>query len=187
MANKICKPYWNATIHQIAQGFGNPQSFGGNHTGIDICPASFAYGTFLVAPEDVIIKEVIDQETFAVKFIENLSKGFGVLMTSVRDPNVDYLYWHCLPNIPVRKGQLVKQGDVISQMGNSGFVMSGGVLVPIEHRNNPPYLGTHLHMEVRVNNQYVDPVPYIDWSIPVKKTSNQWIYQVLTKIQQLLK
>lgn len=186
---KICKPYHNATIHQISQPFGvNPTSYQPNgHTGVDIYPASFAYGTFLVAPEDVIIKEVIDQTTFAVKFLENLSKGFGVLMTSKANPDVDYLYWHLLPNIPVKKGQLVSQGEAVGQMGNSGFVMSGGVLVPIEHRSIKPYNGTHLHYEVRVKNQYVNPIPLIDFSIPVKRTTNQWIMQVLLKMSNLLK
>ena len=183
----MIKPYYNAQKGHIGQLFGvNPTSYQPNgHTGLDIGISS-SYGTFLVAPEKVRIKQVIDQETFAVKFLENLSKGFGVLMTSVRDSNVDYLYWHCLPNIPVKVGDIVEQGEVIAQMGNSGFVIQGGVIIPIEHRNNPPYAGTHLHMEVRVKNKYVDPIPLIDWSIPVKQSTNQWIMKVLLQIKKLL-
>ena len=183
---KISKPYFNCSINHISQPFGNPQSFGGTHTGVDLAPFG-AYGTFLVAPEKVRIKQVITQETFAIKYLENLSKGFGVLMTSLADPNVDYLYWHCLSVIPVRVGDIVEQGEEVAQMGNTGFVLVGGKVVPIELRNSPPYPGTHLHFEVRVNNQYVNPVPLIDWDIPVKRTTLQWIAKVLTQITNFIK
>jgi murein DD-endopeptidase MepM/ murein hydrolase activator NlpD len=179
---KLTKPYYNCSINHIAQPFGNPQSFGGNHTGVDLS-FRYAYGTNLVAPEDVVIKRVIDQKTFdPVKYLENLSKGFGVLMTSLRDPNVDYLYWHLLNPVPVKEGQIIKRGESVGLMGNSGFVFSAGQLVPIEHRSRPDFPGTHLHYEVRVNNSYVNPVPLIDFEIPVPMTKIKWMMQFLNYV-----
>ncbi len=155
---KNLKPYWNCSINQISQPFGNPQSFGGNHTGTDFVGS---YGVFLVAPEKVRIKRIITDETFDDKYLENLSKGFGVLMTSISNPSIDYLYWHCLQIFPVKEGQIVERGEAVAQMGNSGLVFTNGKLVPIDLRNAPGFPGTHLHYEVRLNGIPVNPMRYI--------------------------
>ena len=187
---KICKPYGKCNINHISQPFGvNPTSYQLNgHTGVDFSPPFLAFGTNLVAPEDVRIKRVITQETFdPVRFIENMSKGFGVLMTSLENPEVDYLYWHCINPLPINEGQIVKQGELVAQMGNSGFVMQFGQLVPIEHRSRPGNPGTHLHFEKRVDNVYVNPIPDIDWSILVQITTIQWLLEILRRNINLLK
>lgn len=185
----ICKLYAGATIQHISQPFGvNPTSYQPNgHVGVDFSPF-MGYGKVLVAPEDVVIKRVINLETFDFeKYPEKLAYGFGVLMTSVQAPSVDYLYWHCLPAIPVKEGDIIEQGQPVAQMGNSGFVFSAGVLVPIEHRSRPGFPGTHLHFEMRVNNQYVNPVPYIDWTIPVSGGTVAFALAVLAKLRSFFK
>ena len=182
------KPYYNSSISHITQPFGvNPTPYHPNgHTGVDFA-FPLCYGTNLVAPEDVVIKMVIDQKTFdPVKYLENLSKGFGVLMTSVKNPDIDYLFWHCINPIPVKIGQIVKQGELIAQMGNSGFVMVGGNIVPIELRNAPGMPGSHLHYEKRVNNVYANPIPNIDFSIPVPLTKIEWMISILKIMSNLL-
>jgi hypothetical protein len=47
----------------------------------------------------------------------------------------------------VTVGQHVKAGDVVGRMGNSGFVVSGGV--PYWGQANPDKKGTHLHWTVK--------------------------------------
>ncbi|MBP1568994.1 MAG: M23 family metallopeptidase, partial [Oscillospiraceae bacterium] len=42
------------------------------------------------------------------------------------------------------QGQYVNQGDIIGAMGSTG--------------NST---GTHLHFEIRINGQYVDPLDYV--------------------------
>ena len=183
-----CKPYYGATIQHISQPFGvNPTSYQPNgHTGVDMSPI-MGYGKNLVAPEDVRIKRVINIDTFDfIKYPTQLSNGFGVLMTSLADPTIDYLYWHCLPAIPVKEGDIIKQGDSVAQMGNSGFVFQAGKLVAIEHRSNPGYPGTHLHYEKRVNNVYVDPIESIDWNIPVPYPPASFGLAVLKKLLNII-
>lgn len=49
------------------------------------------------------------------------------------------LYAHC-SKIYVKKGQSIKQGQLIGKVGSTGNVT-----------------GPHLHFEIRRNNRYVDP------------------------------
>ena len=53
-------------------------------------------------------------------------------------------------------------------MGNSGFVMRGGWLIPVEIRTMKPHLGTHVHFEEFIQEgqerNYVDPILDIDWN-----------------------
>ena len=59
------------------------------------------------------------------------------------------LYAH-LASVSVKKGQIVKQGQVIGMMGNTGNSY-----------------GAHLHFEVRKGNNKIDPTPYLEKDLPV--------------------
>ena len=61
------------------------------------------------------------------------------------------LYAH-LATVAVKNGDVVKQGQVIGKMGNSGCSY-----------------GAHLHWEVRKNNVHVDPTPYLNADLPKEK------------------
>jgi len=143
-----------------------------------------SYGTFLVAPFNAKIITIrgpkeIDNTT------KDLEWGCGVLMTSTEDPTYRVCYWHCLPVFPVREGDYVLQGDVVAQMGNTGWVESNGKLVPLDLRLIPPYIGTHVHISMGIgdgtaeNTENVDYSSYIDWTIPVK-------YDLLTAIRAII-
>lgn len=58
------------------------------------------------------------------------------------------LYAH-LEKVTVKKGQVVKQGQVIGMMGNTGNSY-----------------GAHLHFEVRKDNTRIDPTPYLEKDLP---------------------
>lgn len=97
------------------------------HEGIDF----FAYtGTDVFATADGVVKDVRFSETFG-KVIE-IDHGYGFVT----------LYAH-LHEFHVRKGQLVKRGQVIGQVGSTGLSS-----------------GQHLHYEVHVKGVEVDPVNY---------------------------
>lgn len=70
-------------------------------------------------------------------------RGFGNYMVISHKYGFDTKYAH-LQNIYVKEGQLVKQGDVIGTMGNSGLSD-----------------GPHLHYEVRIGSQVLDPAKFI--------------------------
>ncbi len=98
------------------------------HKGIDI---SARRGTPVVAPADGIV-------TMAGK-----TKGYGNFVVINHQNNIETRYGH-LRDIFVKKGQIVKRGDVIGTVGNTG-------------RSTGP----HLHFEVRVNGKAVNPRDYI--------------------------
>jgi len=112
-----------------------------------------------------------------------LERGFGIKLQSLRNPDVYYLYWHCLPRFPVNVGDKVVQGQIVAQMGNSGFVLVRGIPIHVNVRNIPPYLGTHLHIERRIEKngivEYTDITKFIDYSIPIN-------YDILTAVKNIL-
>jgi murein DD-endopeptidase MepM/ murein hydrolase activator NlpD len=173
----ISKPYKTAKLSDISQPFGvNPQPYQPQgHTGVDFCAP---YGTFLVAPDNCKVERIITDTNFNAD-LSPLSRGYGILLKSITQPYT-YLHWHCLPAFPVKEGDTVLRGQPVAQMGNSGFVMSNGVIVPVERRTQPPYPGTHDHFEMRINSQFVDPIKYMDFSIPIK-------YDLMTTISEILK
>ena len=69
--------------------------------------------------------------------------GYGYHVIINHGSGIQTLYAHC-SNIYVKEGQYVNQGDIIAAMGSTG--------------NST---GTHLHFEIRINGQYVNPLKYI--------------------------
>lgn len=177
------KPYKSANKTQISQPFGANKGLAiygpGGHTGTDFVSS---YGTFLVAPEDCIIENIVEGKVI-IETHDELRAGYGISMMSQKSKGVFHIFWHCLPVFPVKKGQYVKQGEVVASMGNSGSVYFGGVPVPIGTRTQTK-LGTHLHWEAFTLNakgtrDYFDVVPHIDWNIPIK-------YDLITAIRSIL-
>lgn len=168
----ICKPFKNCTVTSVTQKFNVPNTYPPYfHTGVDFVSS---FGTGLVAPVTCRITNIIDDIPWQSPEAEaeEIRKGYGLVMQSVEQPDTYYLYWHCLPNFPVSIGQIVEQGRLVAQMGNTGYVLTGGQYVPIGNRFIPPYKGTHLHYEgfkeVNGKREYFDVLSLIDWEIEVK-------------------
>lgn len=182
---KYSKPYKEATLTQISQTFGvNPLPYQPRgHTGIDFV---YKYGTFLVAPENVKISSIVKADSIR-EDLAPLSRGYGIEMQSISNPERIHLYWHCLPVFPVKVGDSVGQGEVVAQMGNSGFVFSNGQPVPVEIRTDAPYKGTHLHWEVKLNGNLVDPLKDLNWGIEIEYNTISVIRQIIQSISNLFK
>lgn len=99
------------------------------HNGIDIVAP---WGTPIYAVEDGIVADVKNSTTGYGKYCRILSNGN------------EWTYGHASENL-VTIGQVVKAGDMIQKMGNTGFVVSG----PTPYWKYNPYAGTHLHLGLR--------------------------------------
>jgi len=69
--------------------------------------------------------------------------GYGNLIIIKHEDDMNTYYGH-LNEYQVKVGDKVKKGDIIGKVGNTGFST-----------------GPHLHFELRVNNEPVDPTEYI--------------------------
>jgi len=101
---------------------------GRQHDGIDI---QTAIGTDIVAAADG-----------TVIFADRLG-GYGLMVILKHEGELKTIYAHNRKNL-VRKGDVVKQGDKIAELGNSGNAT-----------------GPHLHFEVRCGQDAVDPILYL--------------------------
>lgn len=100
-----------------------------HHDGIDIAAPA---GTPIVAAADGI-----------VLYSSGRLRGYGNMIVIKHTPRVFTIYAHNKKNL-VKKGQKVKQGQVIGLVGSTGHTT-----------------GPHLHFEIRIGNVPVDPLKYL--------------------------
>lgn len=117
----------------------------GFHTGQDwAAPA----GTAILAAQDGVVTR---------KWWDAFANGAGAggNMIAIRGDNGwETRYAHMLNQSPLNIGQRVEAGQQVGQVGSSGAAT-----------------GAHLHFELLINGQYVNPLPYIGkpQPIPVRK------------------
>ena len=115
--------------------FGAPRDGGKRaHAGQDI---SGYYGTNVLASQGGVI--TIAKSTS--------SGGYGRYIDIDHQNGYVTRYAH-LSNVAVAVGDTVKQGDIIGNVGGSGY-------------GKNDYYGTHLHFEIRKNNKAVNPTDYV--------------------------
>ncbi len=73
-----------------------------------------------------------------------INGGYGLMVIISHAGNISTVYGH-LSKILVKKGQFVKRGEVIAEVGSTG-------------RSTGP----HLHFEVRKHNRSIDPIFFIE-------------------------
>ena len=77
--------------------------------------------------------------------------AYGYAVTIRNDDGTEVIYAHSR-RVLVEKGDIVKAGQVIGQVGNTGASY-----------------GTHLHLEIHVNGAPVDPIPFLrDRGVDIK-------------------
>jgi hypothetical protein len=167
----MISPYKKASKLHISQGYHE------GHQALDFAPYN-GYGTWLVAPEDVVVESIVDSLVVS-ESLEPLARGYGIQMMDRNE--LHYVYWHCLPLFPVHVGEIIGKGKPVAQMGNSGNVFAGGVYVPPDKRMDKA--GTHLHLEVfrMVGGKRVYEEPNITWEEP----NYTWFDQVNAMIKVL--
>ena len=115
----------------VSSGFGRRGRRG--HSGLDM---PMPLGTPIVAAMDGVVVETATSS-------DKRYRGYGNTVLIDHGNGLATLYAHC-SKINVKKGQMVKQGDVVALVGNTGRATTN-----------------HIHFEVRQNGRAVDPVPYL--------------------------
>lgn len=115
----------------VSSGYGYRN--GRYHAGVDIS-GNGVYGKEILAADGGTVVEVNPS---------GWGGGYGLYVIIDHGGGYRTVYAHC-SSINVRVGQKVSQGQLIARAGNSG--------------NSS---GAHLHFEIRVNGQSVNPLPYI--------------------------
>lgn len=129
-----CSSPFGPRIHPVS-GTSSP------HTGLDI---ALGGGTPIYAAADGIVTRVVNN----VSAINNCNYGYGNNITIDHGEGISTLYAHMKygsisSNLKV--GDIVKQGEQIGQIGSTGCST-----------------GNHLHYEVILNGERVDPTDYMD-------------------------
>ena len=105
----------------------------GNHKGIDISGAN-ASGSLVVAGATGTVTEAGWS-----------TGGYGNYVIIDHGNGIETLYAHMLDNsLMVNAGDVVTKGQAIGRVGNTGYSF-----------------GAHLHFEVRVNGNKINPAPYL--------------------------
>ncbi len=118
---------WPAGSRSVSRGFTGAYPWG--HSGIDIYGP---YGTPLYAAQSGVVTGVY--YTYS---------GYGIHLIIDHGGGISTLYGHT-SGIFVHVGQAVNKGQVVAQMGSTGWST-----------------GNHLHFEVRIGGVTVNPAPYI--------------------------
>lgn len=118
------------------------------HKGVDI-PAP--EGTKLIATCDGLI-------TFT-----GFLGGGGYTITITTAENLKISYCHVSPNYIVSKGDEVKQGQMIGNVGPKYvYGVAGNTYKDSSGKpTNGATTGCHLHIGFRINNEYVNPLEYL--------------------------
>jgi murein DD-endopeptidase MepM/ murein hydrolase activator NlpD len=69
--------------------------------------------------------------------------GYGNCIMIQHDDNTVSLYGHSSKML-VKEGQIVEAGELIGKVGNTGYSF-----------------GAHLHLEIRINDEQTDPIPWL--------------------------
>jgi murein DD-endopeptidase MepM/ murein hydrolase activator NlpD len=123
------------------------------HNGIDI-----------VAPHGTPIYAV---EGGTVCDVKNSPDGYGKHIRIVTDTGREWTYGHASENL-VKIGDVVKEGDNIQLMGNTGFVVSSSDGNGFWRLGSNKWAGTHLHLGLRLVK------------VSLKKKSGYWQYNAGT-------
>lgn len=108
------------------------ERWGTMHTGIDIAGGD-DYG-----------QPIIASDGGTVSFAGDDDSGYGNYVIIDHDNGYQTLYGHC-SELAVSEGQTVNQGDTIAYVGSTGYST-----------------GPHLHFEVRLDDERLDPLQFVE-------------------------
>ena len=119
--------------------------------------SSYHYGTDIGAPEGTNLIAIADGE---ITFLGFLGAGGYTLTLSFGDFKITYC--HISPNYIVKEGDFVFQGQIIANVGPKYvYGVPGNKYTDSTGKpTNGATTGTHLHLGMRINAKYVNPLDY---------------------------
>ena len=124
--------------------------WGRSHNGLDIASAGSAPGPYIIASKSGTVEYVIDGFGDNGYYQNPDGGGFGNHVIINHGDGMRVIYAHLSKNsITVSVGDTVDYGQVIAKMGNSGSST-----------------GMHLHFQMELNGQIVDPEDYVSQDDP---------------------
>lgn len=123
---------WPASGRISSYFGGRPDPFSGRKKSHEGIDIAASYGQNIKASADGVV-------TYSGYY-----SGYGYTIVIDHGHELSTLYGHC-SKLLAKKGQQVKQGEAVAKVGSSG-------------RST----GSHLHFEVRVNGEQVDPLKYLE-------------------------
>ena len=119
--------------------------------------SSFHSGIDIPAPQGSNFIAVHDGEITFRQFL-----GAGGYTITLSFDNFKISYCHCDPNFIVNVGDTVKQGQVIGHVGPKNvYGVKGNQYFDSEGKpTNGATTGPHLHLGIRIEGNYVNPINY---------------------------
>lgn len=119
--------------------------------------SSYHKGIDIGAPEGTVLIAVCDGNISYTGFLG----GGGYTITLSHD-NFKITYCHVSPNFVVTTSDIIKQGEVIGYVGPKYvYGVPGNTYKDSSGRpTNGAITGCHLHLGIRINNEYVNPLDY---------------------------
>ncbi|MCL2814379.1 MAG: M23 family metallopeptidase [Oscillospiraceae bacterium] len=145
---------------------GNPTPNRKDHWGSDFVCAKRSNKDLMHTPRGVDVLALADGKV--VEVIKGDSVGNTVAI--LHEGNILTRYQHLRDGLYAKKGDIVKKGQPLGVMGNTGYCTSSRKDLA------PEYLGTHLHLGVKENSTYynngkwVNPIPYLTGAKVIKPT-----------------
>ena len=140
-----------------APGYTRINSYFGKRTSPTAGASSYHKGIDIGAPENSKIIAVVDGTITFTGFLGG--GGYTITLTA---NNMKITYCHVSPNYIVNAGDEVQQGQVIGFVGPKNVYGVVGNQYKDENNNptNGATTGAHLHLGIRVDGEYVNPLNY---------------------------
>lgn len=119
--------------------------------------STYHKGLDIGAPEGTILIATIDGTITYCGFL-----GGGGYTITLSNGNMKITYCHVSPQFIVQVGDVIQRGQIIGQVGPKYvYGVKGNTYTDSEGRpTNGATTGTHLHIGIRIDEEYVDPLNY---------------------------